>query len=117
MTNTGAVVVPAVERPTGGLSKRVKARKYKQIMIDGEVYAVETPEQEFFLLNEFLAKTRAQFKQDLTKKKTPIVKKKIKVLASKITRTENRLDKVSEEIKWRQKIKREDEEILALLTA
>ena len=114
-SNAFSVVVAEAVVKAGGAPKRVRQRKHKQIMIDGEVHVVETPEQEYFLLSEFLAKSRSQFERDLTKKKTPIVKKKIKVLASTITRTENRIDKVSGEMKWRQKLRREDEEILTLL--
>jgi hypothetical protein len=97
--------------------KRVKQRKHKQVMIDGEVHVVNSPEEEFFLLQAFLDKTRNQYEADILKKKTPVVKKNIKLLATKINRTENRLKKVEEQLHWRRKLQREDEEILALLAA
>jgi hypothetical protein len=112
-----AYIAPTVERKTGGISKRVKQRKHKQVMIDGEVHVVNSPEEEFFLLQAFLDKTRNQYEADILKKKTPVVKKNIRLLATKIKRTENRLEKVEEQLHWRQKLQREDEEILALLAA
>lgn len=114
-SNAFSVTVSEAVVVSGGAPKRVKQRKHKQVMIDGEVYVVDSPEQEYFLLQTFLDKAKTQHELDLTKKKTPIVKKKIKVLSTTIARTENRIDKVSGEIKWRQKLRREDEEILALL--
>jgi len=110
------VIIEEETRKTGGLSKRAKARKHKQVMIDGKVHVVNTPEEEYFLLQGFLDKVSRQHELDLLKKKTPIVKRNIKMQSNTITRTENRIEKVSEEMKWRQKIRQEDEEILVLLT-
>jgi len=102
---------------SAGRPPRAKPKKYKQVMIDGEIHLVNTPEQEFFLLNEFLAKSRSKYELDIVKKKSPIVKRNIRVLAKTIVRTENRIEKVSEELQWRRVIKQEDEDLLILLTA
>ena len=114
VTNTGAAPAPTVERPTGGISKRVKQRKRRQIMVDGKLYTIEHPEQELRILQAFLDKIQNKQILDLQKKKVPAVKRKIKLNAKTITRTENRINKVQERIKW---LRKQDQEILALLAA
>jgi len=116
VTNTG-FVAPAVTRPTGGISKRVKAQSKPRpriIMVDGKNYIIENPWQEFFILQEYLDKLERQQRIDLQKKKMPAVKRKIKLNIKNITRTQNRIDKVKARIEW---IRKEDEEILAILAA
>lgn len=96
---------------------RVSQRKPRQIMIDGDVHVINSPEQEFFLLKAYIDKTRNQYEADILKKKTPPVKKNIRILATKIKRAENRLKKAEEQLHWRQKLQKADQEILALLAA
>lgn len=107
-----------VETFAGAASpQRVKQRKPRTIMVDGQVHNIEYPEQEYFILQEYIEKVRAQYELDILKKKTPPVKRNIKLLATKIKRAENRLNKVEEQLKWRKKVQRNNQLILALLAA
>ena len=83
-------------------------------MVDGKLYTIEHPEQELRILQAFLDKIQNKQILDLQKKKVPAVKRKIKLNAKTITRTENRINKVQERIKW---LRKQDQEILALLAA
>jgi len=108
--NTGTVEVVV----GAGSSPRARAQRPKVIMVDGKNYAIESPWQEFYILQAYLDKLEKQQRMDLQKKKMPRVKQKIKLNTANITRTKTRIDKVKARIEW---IKREDEEILAILAA
>ena len=86
----------------------------RQIMVGGQTHAINHPEQELQLLQKYLDKTRNQYERDIQKKKVPAVKKKIKLGAANIKRVETRIHKVEQRIKW---LRRQDQEILALLAA
>lgn len=121
-TNTGGTADSnafnaAVTEAGAGASPRAKKARPRTIMVDGQVHAIEYPEQEYFILQAYLDKIRAQQELDLLKKKVPAVKRKIKVGATKIRRTENRLKKVEAQLKWRKQLRRNDEQLLALLAA
>ena len=102
-------IIETVKKSTGAPSRITF--KPKRIMLGNQLYIVESLEQERDLIEKHLIKQRKEFTALLSQKKFPVIKKKIKLIATQINRTEARLKKADKK-SW---LANEDEEILILL--
>ena len=110
---TEQVIVEIAAKTAGGRRRKGRGRYPRRIYIDGRIYVAQNAEEERRLLTEWRNRVEAEA-IELALEEAP--KAEIARARVKVVRAARRLEQVDDrEDEWISRLRREDEEILAVL--